>query len=66
MEEKKFLVAVQDENDDAVYLISLYPELKSDKLVKQQIEVYIDNNNEIKSKKASVAKIGFYERILYK
>lgn len=53
-------------NDDAVYLISLYPELKSDKLVKEQIEVYIDNNNEIKSKKASVAKIGFYERILYK
>lgn len=55
-----------NKNDDAIYLISLYPELKSDKLVKQQIEVYIDNNNEIKNKKASVAKIGFYERILYK
>ena len=53
-------------NDDAIYLISLYLELKSDKLVKEQIKVYIDNNDEIKSKKASVAKIGFYERILYK
>ena len=35
-------------NEDAVNLVSVYPELKSDTLISQQINVYISNNNEIK------------------
>ncbi len=33
---------------DAINLVSLFPELKSDTLVQKQIEVYIANNDEIK------------------
>lgn len=29
-------------------LITLYPELKSDKLVQKQINIYVDNNKKIK------------------
>lgn len=38
-------------NEDAMNLISLFPELKSDTLVQQQIEVYIENNKKIKDLK---------------
>ena len=37
--------------DSAMTLVSLYPELKSDTLVSQQIEVYVGNNEKIKSLK---------------
>lgn len=37
--------------DSAMTLVSLYPELKSDALVVKQIEVYIGNNEKIKSLK---------------
>lgn len=36
---------------DAINLVSLFPELKSDTLVKAQIELYINNNNNIKQLK---------------
>ena len=36
---------------DSISLISLFPELKSDTLIQKQIEIYIANNNEIKSLK---------------
>ena len=48
---------------DAINLISLYPELKSDKLVQSQIKVYISNNKEIKElkkKQIEVSKFKFY------
>lgn len=35
--------------DSAITLVSLYPELKSDALVLKQIEVYVENNEKIKS-----------------
>ncbi len=38
-------------DDDAINLVSLFPELKSDTLVSQQIEVYIANNEKIKELK---------------
>lgn len=38
--------------DNAVTLVTLYPELKSDKLVSKQLEVYVENNEMIKSLKA--------------
>lgn len=34
--------------ESAMTMISLYPELKSDKLVESQIEVYVENNKQIK------------------
>lgn len=37
--------------DSAITLVTLYPELKSDKLVAKQIEVYIANNEKIKELK---------------
>lgn len=37
--------------ESSITLISLYPKLKSDKLVKQQLDIYIKNNNKIKKLK---------------
>ena len=37
--------------DSAITLIALYPELKSDVLVQQQIDVYLTNNEKIKELK---------------
>ena len=36
---------------DAINLVSLFPELKSDSLVQKQIEVYLANNAKIKELK---------------
>lgn len=36
-------------SEDLITTIFNYPELKSDKLLQQQIELYIDNNNQIKN-----------------
>lgn len=38
-------------SEDSITLVSLYPELKSDELVKNQISVYTDNNKKIKELK---------------
>ena len=38
-------------DEDAINLVSLFPELKSDTLVQQQIEVYVANNQKIKELK---------------
>ena len=37
--------------DSAIALVSLYPELKADELVKKQIEIYVANNQKIKELK---------------
>ena len=42
---------VFDKNISIPTLISLYPELKSDSLVQNQIKIYENNNNQIKSLK---------------
>lgn len=34
---------------DSIQLVTLYPDLKSDKLVQKQCDAYISNNNKIKS-----------------
>ena len=38
--------------ESAMTLVSLYPELKLDTLVQSQIEVYVDNNEQIKELKS--------------
>lgn len=37
------------DSDSAITLVSLYPELKSDTLVQSQIDIYVQNNEKIKS-----------------
>ena len=37
--------------DSAITLVSLYPELKADELVKKQIEIYVANSQKIKELK---------------
>ena len=39
----------RSDTESLIVLIQMYPELKSDTLVKNQIDVYISNNNKIKS-----------------
>lgn len=34
-------------NEDAIALVSLFPELKSDELIQQQLSIYVNNNSKI-------------------
>lgn len=51
--------------EGAMTLVTLYPELKSDALVQSQIEVYIENNKEIKELKNMTVNASFYRWWLY-
>lgn len=51
--------------DSSITLVALYPELKSDTLVQSQIEVYIENNNKIKSLKEEKINGSVYRWWLY-
>ena len=46
--ENDIFTGVAENNEDAMFLITLYPELKADTLVAKQIEVYTNNNQKIK------------------
>lgn len=51
--------------ESSITLVSLYPELKSDELVKQQIKVYTDNNDKIKQLKESKINTSTWKWWLY-
>lgn len=51
--------------DSAIALVSLYPELKSDELIKAQIEIYQNNNATIRSLKADKINISNAKWWLY-
>ena len=51
--------------DDALSLISLYPDLKSDQLVQSEIDTYISNNNIIKKIKGEKLYLPLYKFLLY-
>ena len=51
--------------ESAITLVTLYPELKSDTLIQSQIEVYIENNKEIKELKNMTVNASFYRWWLY-
>ena len=51
--------------DSSITLVSLYPESKSDELVKAQIETYQANNSEIKRLKEKKLKITTYKWWVY-
>lgn len=61
--EEKIFTEVAPEN--AITLASLYPELKSDTLVKQQINIYIANNEKIKELKNEELNASTYRWWLY-
>ena len=51
--------------ESSITLVALYPELKSDTLVQSQIEVYIENNKEIKELKSLAVNASVYRWWLY-
>lgn len=51
--------------DSSVTLVSLYPDLKSDTLVRSQIEVYLNNNEKIKQLKDDAIHASVYRWWLY-
>ena len=51
--------------DSSITLVALYPELKSDTLVQSQIDVYVKNNEKIKSLKENKISGSVYRWWLY-
>ena len=51
--------------DSAITLVSMYPELKSDSLVEQQCNLYIENNRKITELKENAIKLSSYKWWLY-
>jgi len=62
--EKEIMISVAPDTD-TISLISLYPDLKSDKLVESEMEAYIQNNNKIKELKAERTKKSTYKFLLF-
>jgi hypothetical protein len=60
-----FTDSTQETNSDVMVLVERYPELKSDELVQQQIDLYIKNNQEIKKLKLQQLEKYKYELWLF-
>lgn len=52
-------------SNNAITLINLYPELKSDTLVQQQLDMYVDNNKKIREFKESKLNASNYRWWIY-
>lgn len=52
-------------SESSMTLVSLYPELKSDELVKEQIKTYTTNNNKIKELKENEIDLKIGKWLLY-
>lgn len=50
---------------EAIQYVSLYPELKSNTLVEKQIELYIKNNELIKSLEIKKDKVKYYKKLIF-
>ena len=62
--EKSTFVELKDD-EDIINLVSLFPELKSDTLVQQQITVYLANNDQIKELKEKQINLSKDRWLLY-
>ncbi len=51
--------------DEAITLVSLYPDLKSDHLIQAEIDTYIANNEKIKDLKADLNALSVNKFLLY-
>lgn len=58
-------VFAETSSESSITLVSLYPELKSDELVKKQLEVYMNNNEQIKHLKTKEINGKVYRWWLY-
>lgn len=65
MEYEKDIIYEVAPSDDAMTLISLYPELSSDELIKEEINVYVSNNNKIRELKDTELNKSIYKFLLY-
>jgi len=65
MEYEKSIVIEVSPDDDAFSLVSLYPELSSDALVSNEIELYVKNNEKIKELKSEALNIPKYKFWIY-
>lgn len=65
MEYEKSIVIEVSPDDDAFSLVSLYPELSSDTLVSNEIELYINNNEKIKELKSEALNISNHKFWIY-
>ena len=66
MEYEKGIIYEVADNESPISLVSLYPELSSDKLVAAEIDVYISNNQTIKELKAKeISKSAFKFAIFF-
>lgn len=65
MEYEKDIIYEIAPSDDAMTLISLYPELSSDELIKEEINVYVSNNNKIRELKDKELNKSIYKFLLY-
>ena len=52
-------------SEGSMTLVSLFPELKSDELVQQQMKIYVDNNNKIKDLKEDLIDFKLAKWLLY-
>lgn len=62
--EKDIMINVSPDTD-TISLISLYPDLKSDRLVESEIETYISNNDKIKELRAGKTMKSTYKFLLF-
>lgn len=51
--------------ESSITLVTLFPELKSDTLVQQQLEIYVANNTKIKALREEKIELGKIKWILY-
>ena len=56
---------IEIKNESVISLVSLYPELKADELVKKQINIHTDNNLNIKALKEQKINLSKYKFWLY-
>ena len=56
---------IETKNKNVISLVSLYPELKADELIKKQIDIHTNNNATIKSLKEEKLNIANYKFWLY-
>lgn len=62
--EKEIMIEVSPE-DDVITLVALYPELKADELVKEEMNIYIENSKKIKDMKAAMLGAPVYKFLLF-
>ena len=62
--EKEIMIEVSPE-DDVITLVALYPELKADELVKEEMNIYIENSKKIKEMKNNMLGASIYKFLLF-